>query len=253
MNALRNWKFVVLSLLLLGFTFPKEKKITIYLAGDSTMQTYKEDETPMRGWGQYFSRFFDEEVVIENKAIGGRSTKTFISENRWKEITDKLQKGDWVFIQFGHNDQSNKPERYTSPEDYRANLVRFIIDVKSKKANPVLLTSITMRVFNDEGKVRNGLGVYPEIAREVAKTMKIPLIDLNEKTSQYVDQLGQEESKKLYMVLQPGQHPKYPEGLNDNTHMQEAGALKVAEMTAESIKKLKLKPLVNHLKLKSNS
>jgi lysophospholipase L1-like esterase len=245
---MRNWKFFVLFLLFVSFTFPAKKEITIYLAGDSTMQTYKESETPMRGWGQYLDRFFDEDVNVVNRAIGGRSTKTFINENRWQGIVDELQKGDWVFIQFGHNDNSSKPERHTTPEDYRDNLRRFVNEVCAKKANPVLLTSITMRRFDEQGKVITTIGPYPDITREVAAEMKVPMIDLNKKTGDYVQSLGAEEAKKLYMWLEPGDHPKYPEGLEDDTHMQEPGALKVAELAVEGIKELRLKPLVKNLK-----
>lgn len=243
-----NRKLLILCLLLASFTFPAKEEITIYLAGDSTMQSYNESETPMRGWGQYLGRFFDEDVKVVNKAIGGRSTKTFINENRWQGIVDELQKGDWVFIQFGHNDNSSKPERHTTPEDYRINLRKFVNEVRTKKANPVLLTSITMRRFDEQGKVNTAIGPYPDITREVASEMKVPLIDLNRKTGDYVQALGEEEAKKLYMWLEPGDHPKYPDGLKDDTHMQQLGALKVAELAVEGIRELKLKPLVKNLK-----
>ena len=247
-DMLKNLKVLVLCLLMVSFTFPAKEKITIYLAGDSTMQTYKEAETPMRGWGQYLGQFFDEDVAVVNKAIGGRSTRTFINEGRWQGIVDALQKGDWVFIQFGHNDNSSKPERHTTPEDYRNNLRKFVNEVRAKKANPVLLTSITMRRFDEQGNINTAIGPYPDITREVASEMKVPLIDLNQKTGDYVQAMGAEAAKELYMWLAPGEHPKYPEGLQDDTHMQEPGALKVAELAVEGIKELKLKPLVKNLK-----
>lgn len=202
----------------------------------------------MRGWGQYLSAHFKENVSVVNKAIGGRSTRTFIEEERWQWIVDRLKKDDWVFIQFGHNDQSTNPTRHTSPEDYRKNLIKFIEDVKGKKANVVLLTPITMRLFDEDGNVKNGLGVYPEIVREVATLYKIPMIDLNEKTSNQIAALGDERSKALYMWLAPDQHPKYPEGLKDNTHLQKKGAAKFASLAVEGIKELDLKPLVKNLK-----
>lgn len=248
MMKLKYLKLLLLFLLLVGFTFPGHKKITLFLAGDSTMQRYKEHETPMRGWGQYLQEFFDEKVKVENKAIGGRSTRTFIEEGRWQRIMDQVQPGDYIFIQFGHNDQSSKPERYTSPEDYRTNLIKFVTEAKAKKANPVLLTPITMRVFKEDGTVRNGLGPYPGIVREVAEEMKVPLIDLNKKTTQYVESLGDEAAKEIYMWLKAGEHPKYPEGLQDNTHLREPGARKYAEMATEGIRELRLKPLVKYLK-----
>ncbi len=244
-NVLR---IVAFCLLLMGFTAAPKKNITIYLAGDSTMQTYKESETPMRGWGQYLGQFFTDEVTVVNRAIGGRSTRTFIAEERWKGITAELAKGDWVFVQFGHNDNSSNPARHTTPEDYRNNLRKFVQEVRAQKANPVLLTSITNRTFDEQGKVQTAIGAYTGITREVARELKVPLIDLNKKTGDYVQSLGDEGSKKLYMWLQPGEHAKYPDGLQDNTHMQEAGAVKVAALAVEGIRELKLKPLVKRLK-----
>lgn len=245
---MKDWKFLIVCLLMVSFIFPGQKNLTIYLAGDSTMQTYKEAETPMRGWGQYLGEFFKDNVTVVNKAIGGRSTRTFIEEGRWQSILGELEQGDWVFIQFGHNDQSTNPARHTTPEDYRANLIKFVKDARSKKAHPLLLTSITMRIFGEDGEVRNGLGVYPEITREVAKALNVPLIDLNKKSSLYVRGLGKEASKEVYMWLEPGEHKKYPDGLQDNTHLQEPGALKIAELAAKGIRELKLKPLTKYLK-----
>lgn len=245
---LQNFKILLLSLFLVGFTFSGNEKVTLFLAGDSTMQRYEEHETPMRGWGQYLQEFFDEKVKVQNKAIGGRSTRTYIEEGRWQGIMDQVKADDYIFIQFGHNDQSSKPERYTSPEDYRTNLIKFLTEVKAKKANPVLLTPITMRVFKEDGTVRNGLGVYPGIVRKVAEEMGVAMIDLNKKTTRYVESLGDEASKEIYMWLKAGEYPKYPEWLQDNTHLREAGARKYAEMATESIRELKLKPLVKHLK-----
>lgn len=238
----------VICVLLLSFVAPEKKKLNIYLVGDSTMQTYREDETPMRGWGQYFHRFFTDDVQVHNKAIGGRSSRSFMEEGRWQAIVDQLKPGDWVFIQFGHNDGSSKPERYTAPEDYRKYLMRYVKESRAKKANPVLLTSISMRRFDENGHVVNGLGEYPAITREVAEELQVPLIDLNKKTAQHIGLLGEEAAKALYMWLEPGDHPKYPDGLQDNTHLREPGALEVAQMAAAEIRRQKIKPLKKYLK-----
>ena len=241
-------QLLLLCLLLVAFAFaPRKQPVRIFMAGDSTMQTYNEEKTPMRGWGQVLPRFFNEQVIIENRAIGGRSTKTFISEDRWQKLVDQLQKGDWVFIQFGHNDASSRPERYTSPDDYRANLVRFVKDARAKGAKPVLFTPIAMRRFKD-GQFTDGHGQYPGKVREVARELNVPLIDLTEKTNQRITQLGEEATARLFMNLEPGEHPAYPDGLKDNTHLQEEGALMVAALAVEGIRELKLKPLVSHLR-----
>lgn len=238
----------ILFLCLTSFAFTPKKKVTIFLAGDSTMQMYNEEETPMRGWGQYFQELFCSEVRVVNKAIGGRSTKSFIAEGRWQSLLEEVEKGDWIFIQFGHNDGSNKPERYTSPEDYQRNLIFFIEEAREKKVHPVLLTSISMRRFDEDGKVVNGLGVYPDLTRQVARKLRVPLIDLNAATSQYIASLGEEASKESFMWLAPGEHPKYPDGLEDNTHLRESGAREVARLAAEGIRNLQLKPLAGCLK-----
>src|SRR5688572_26400204 len=116
--------------------------IRIYLAGDSTMAPKQANRRPETGWGEALQQYFDSSlVIVENRARNGRSTRTFIDEGLWRAIVDSLKPGDYVFIQFGHNDQSqDKPDRYTSPADYQRNLVQFIADVRSKRATPVLLT-----------------------------------------------------------------------------------------------------------------
>jgi lysophospholipase L1-like esterase len=240
-------QILLLCLLLVAFAFAPRKPVRIFMAGDSTMQTYNEEKTPMRGWGQVLPRFFNEQVVIENRAIGGRSTKTFISEDRWQKLVDQLQKGDFVFIQFGHNDASNRPERYTSPDDYRANLVRMVQDARAKGAKPVLFTPIAMRRFKD-GQFTDGHGHYPGKVREVARELKVPLVDMTEKTNRRLTELGEEATARLFMNLAPGEHPAYHDGLKDNTHLQEEGALLVAALAVEGIRELKLKPLVAQLR-----
>lgn len=224
-------------------------KIHIYIAGDSTAQTYDTTKTLQRGWGQYLSSFFDEQkVMIINKAKAGRSTKSFQDEGRWDEIVSNLQKGDWVFIQFGHNDTSNKPERYASPEEYKKNLIKFILDVRSKRANPLLLTSVVMRTFQNGVLVDDRLKSYPGITREVAKEYNVPLIDVNQKTRDLILKLGDEKSKALYMWLEPGVDPSKPDGCKDDTHSLEAGAMQIAKFVAEDIKDLKLKGLCKYVK-----
>ncbi len=159
-----------------------------------------------------------------------------------------LQKGDWVFIQFGHNDTSEKPERHASPEDYKKNLIKFVSDVRSKKANPVLLTSVVMRTFENGALVDNRLKSYPGITREVAKEYNVPLIDVNQKTRDLILKLGDEKSKALYMWLEPGVDPSKPDGCKDDTHSLEAGAMQIAKFVAEGIKDLKLKGLNKYIK-----
>ena len=223
-------------------------KVHIYIAGDSTAQNYDTTKTLQRGWGQYLFLFFNDKVEVINKAKAGRSTKSFQDERRWSEIVTSLQKGDWVFIQFGHNDTSEKPERYASPEDYKKNLIKFVLDVRGKKANPVLLTSVVMRTFKDGVLVDDRLKTYPGITREVAKEYNVPLIDVNLKTRDLVLKLGDERSKSLYMWLEPGIDPSKPDGSKDDTHSVRTGAVQIAKFVADDIKSLKLKGLYKCLK-----
>lgn len=237
---------LIITLFILSFL--QTDKITIYMIGDSTMADKPTEDNPERGWGQMFPLFFDSTIVIENHAKNGRSTRTFISENRWQTVVDKLKPGDYVIIQFGHNDQSKeKVDRYTPPEDYRQNLEKFVNETRSKKANPILCTPIMRRRFNEKGEFYDTHGVYPDIVREVAKEMQVPLIDMHRKSEKLIRDFGPDSSKKLFLWIEPGVYKSLPEGKQDNTHFSEFGALKMAELAVDGIKELKLE-LVKHLK-----
>ncbi|HEX8922959.1 MAG TPA: rhamnogalacturonan acetylesterase [Pyrinomonadaceae bacterium] len=216
--------------------------VTVYLAGDSTMAEKRPAKRPETGWGEFLQQHFDQSKVrVENHAQNGRSTRTFISENRWQAIVDKLQPGDYVLIQFGHNDSSKeKTDRYTPPEDYRKNLVRFVTEVQEKKAIPVLLTPVMRRRFNDQGAFYDTHGEYPDIVREVASQMKVALIDMHRKSERVLRQYGAEESKKLFLQLKPNEHANYPQGINDNTHFSPLGAEVMAALAIEGIREQKL-------------
>src|SRR4028118_1457027 len=132
---------IALALLLLLCPFAlAQEPITVFLAGDSTMAAKRAEKRPETGWGEFLQQHFDAgKVRVDNHAQNGRSTRTFIAENRWQAIIDKLRAGDFVFIQFGHNDSSKeKVDRYTPPEDYRANLLRFVAEGRAKKGAPVV-------------------------------------------------------------------------------------------------------------------
>ena len=226
---------------LMAFAFTQKKKITVYLIGDSTMANKEVKAFPETGWGMPFAYFFDSSVVVENRAKNGRSTRTFISENLWQPVVNALQPGDFVFIQFGHNDESKeKVDRYTSPEDYKKNLVKFITETRERKAIPVLLTPVARRRFDAAGNVLESHEIYSPLVREVAKQYNVPLIDLDEKSKELLQQFGKEDSKWLFMQLDKNEHPNYPDGRNDNTHFNELGARKMAEIVLAEIKNLDL-------------
>ena len=203
---------------------------------------------PETGWGMPFAHFFDSAVIVDNRAKNGRSTRTFISENLWQPVADNLQEGDYVFIQFGHNDESKeKNDRYATPEQYKTNLIKFITETRSKKAFPVLLTPVSRRYFDSTGRIRETHIIYSKLAEEVAVQYKVPFIDADTKSRELYQKLGPEYSKLLFLQLEPGEHPNYPEGRNDNTHFNELGARKIAQIVLAGIKTLKL-DLSNHIR-----
>lgn len=234
---------VVLFLLAVSVACFGQQPITIYLAGDSTMAEKLPTKRPETGWGEFLQSAFDSgHVRVENHAKNGRSTRTFLSEGLWQEIVDKLTPGDYVFIQFGHNDESKqKTDRYTSPEDYRANLVRMIRDVRSKQANPVLLTPVMRRKFDKQGNfVDAHPPEYPQSVRDVAAEQKVTLIDMHRASEKVLKQYGDEPSRKLFLQLKPGENPNYPNGVEDNTHFNPVGAKVMCDLAVQAIRELKL-------------
>ena len=221
------------------------KRINVFLAGDSTMANCPNFEKPMAGWGQLFSEFFTEEVRVYNFAKGGASTNTFIELGHLAIILDFIQPDDYLFIQFGHNDQkSYGTEPYTT---YTSNLEKYIIGAREKGANPILLTSVHRRNFNETGELVNSLGDYPKAMIELARKLEVPLINMWEKTEKLYQSLGPEESKKLFVWLEEKEHPNYPNGLQDNTHFCEMGAREIGKHVIKGIKELQL-PLLTSIK-----
>jgi lysophospholipase L1-like esterase len=216
-------------------------KITVWLVGDSTMSIKEKSAYPETGWGMPFVVFFDSSVTINNVAQNGRSTKSFKEEGRWQQVMAKLQEGDYVFIQFGHNDEvKEKVGRYTTPEEFVGNLEHFVKDTRSKKAMPVLITPVARRRFDSTGRIVNTHEVYAGLVKNVATKHEVPLIDLNEKSIYLLQQVGSENSKFLFNYLTPGEHPNYPGGKQDDTHFNELGARKIAEIVLQEIRTIKL-------------
>lgn len=243
MHILHKIAALFIVFLLCSFVLFKPEKITIYLIGDSTVCIQPVSQAPVTGWGTPFAVFFDSSVRVENHARGGRSTRTFISENRWQPIAESLKPGDYVFMQFGHNDEAKEEiykERYTSPEDYRKNLIKFIIETRAKQAYPVLVTPVSRRKFNDEGKALETHIEYSKVVAEVATEYKVPMIDLDSRSRQLYESFGPEYSKLLFNVSEPGVNPQFPNGINDNTHFSEYGARLLAELVLDEMKKLNL-------------
>ncbi|OSZ80719.1 GntR family transcriptional regulator [Chitinophagaceae bacterium IBVUCB2] len=236
-------KLILLPILItaIAFTLPGKKKIKIFLAGDSTIAIKETRAYPETGWGMPFVNFWDSTVTVVNRAKNGRSTKTFLSEGLWKSIMDEAKEGDYVIIQFGHNDESkSKQERYATPDTFKMNLTRFITETRAKKATPILFTPVSRRKFDKEGKAVDTHLEYSALTREVAKEQNVLFIDLDEKSKALYQKFGDENSKLLFLQLKPGEHPNYPEGKEDNTHFNELGARLIAQLVLTELKSLNL-------------
>ncbi len=229
-----------------------ERPVTIFLVGDSTMADKSElNSSPERGWGQLFPTYIKHHtsLAVRNFAKNGRSTKSFIEEGRWDDVISQVRSGDYVFIQFGHNDEKKSdPTRYTSISEYRANLLKMVNDVKKKNATPILFTPCCRRYFKEDGSFRTGHhGGYPQVVKDVAFYSKVSLIDLEKMTQDWLISEGKDNSKKYFMHVAKGECEKFPNGKIDNTHFREAGALKVGKLVAIDIVKQQIKGLKDYI------
>lgn len=232
--------FLVL-MAVMAWCIPPVPKIRVWMVGDSTMCMYETTRAPLTGWGMPFAGFFDSTVKIENRARGGRSTRTFISERRWQAVADSLQEGDYVLIQFGHNDEAKEEkykDRYTPVPDYKTNLTRFINEARAKKATPVLITPVTRMDFNKENSIKETHKEYSAAVWEVGNQQHVTVIDLDARSRELLQKLGPANSRLLFMQLDSAEHPNYPTGRKDYTHFNEYGARLIAEIVLKEIRKL---------------
>lgn len=212
---------------------------SIFIAGDSTAAKKEASVRPETGWGEKIGLFFDQNVLIKNKAKNGRSSKSFIEEGRLAEIEKEIQPGDYLFIQFGHNDQKIQEDRGTKPfGDYLAFLTQYIEVAQKQQACPVLLTSISRRDYLVDGKLNNEtLGQYPEAMRMLASKLDVPCLDLFKITQEWLADFEIEETKEFFLHSQSNRLPNYPNGVIDNTHLSDLGAYCVASLVAQTIEK----------------
>lgn len=256
-----------LSMVILLMAFNTQKKhTTVYLIGDSTMADYTGDydpgkdylkvRYPLTGWGQVFQQFLSSDsiskinkiiksdsAVVDNRARGGRSTRTFFQEGRWRKVSENLKPDDVVIMQFGHNDASeSKPERYVDIEGYKEFLRLFVNQTREKGALPIILTPVARNYPWKDGKLQNAHGDYDQAAKEIAGELRVMLIDLNQKSRDYFSKMGQAYvTEHYFMNLPEGVYEAYPDGLKDNTHFQPQGATQVARLVFEGLKELNLK------------
>ena len=261
-------KLLFLLMALIAFTaFTEgERKITVFMIGDSTMANKSiTGGKPERGWGHVLGGFFTEDIIVDNHAVNGRSSKSFIDEGRWDKVLSRIKPGDYVVIQFGHNDEKPKADRHTDPgTTFDANLERFVNESRERGATPILMNAIVRRNFlapcdqpghivASDNQVEGDTlydthGAYLDSPRNVAKKLNVPFVDANKITHELVQGLGREESKKLYMWVEPNTVPAVPKGSVDNTHLNIYGARVVAGLLVDAMAEVvpALAPYVRH-------
>ncbi|WP_228098802.1 rhamnogalacturonan acetylesterase [Pedobacter sp. MC2016-24] len=212
-------------------------QITVFLAGNSTV--VNQDDEPWASWGQMIPRFFKPGVSFANHAESGLTLGSFAGSRRLKKVLSVMQPGDYLFIEFGHNDQKEKGPNDGAYKSYTERLKNFVAETKKKGGIPVIVTSTSRRAF-ENGKIVNSLGDFPEAARKVAADEKVALIDLNVMTADLFNALGEESSKKAFVHYPANSYPGQDKPLADNTHFNTYGAYEIAKCVVEGIKKANL-------------
>lgn len=228
---------------------PDNETLVLYLAGDSTVTDQGEAGYPYAGWGQLLPRCFKAGLVVDNRAISGRSSKSFIEEGHLENISTVLRPRDYMFIQFGHNDSKGDEHRHTEPfTTYKEYLLRMITVARKAGAYPVLVTAVHRRRFDPAEAIVDSHGEYLTAMKELAETEQIPLIDLAEKSRKLFEAYGVEGTKDLFMWSYPGEYILHPVGVQDNTHFQILGARLLADLIVEGIREAGLNDLIIHLR-----
>lgn len=255
-------KFLTLmTCLMLALLMTSSNKVTtIFVIGDSTAAEKKNPQTnPERGWGMVLQGCFDDRILVDNHAVNGRSSKSFIDEGRWKAVLDKIKPGDYVFIQFGHNDEKPDPKRHTdAATTFADNLRRYVRETREKGGIPVLFNAVARRCWfvekdknDDDEKLRNTTfdaeetvnsdtlvdthGAYTVVPRQIAKEMNVTFVDATQLTHDIESKMGVVGSRKLHMWFRPGEIASIPKGRKDNTHYNVYGAHIVANALADAI------------------
>jgi len=236
------FRFFIAAALFTGVAVSDSTSFTIHVVGDSTVQTYKDNVYPQTGWGQVIGYFFDgARVKVNNAALGGRSSRTFIEEGRLDGALQSAQKGDFLFVQFGHNDRDySKAARYVDPKDFPGYIQKYVDAGKKKGVNVILISPMNLNgsrnVFSTGANNYDARGMM----QTVAKNNKIPFVDLNMKSYNTYNttykSMPDYVTRYLYKKLEKGEYPNYPDGVNDGTtHFQEMGSMGHAQMICEEL------------------
>jgi lysophospholipase L1-like esterase len=229
----------ITAITLMAFSLKDKKPITVFLIGDSTVanKPYR-ISNPEKGWGQVLPLYFDENVRVENHALNGRSTKSFIDEGHWEKVRNRIQPGDYVIIEFGHNDQKeNSSDRYADPDiEYPRLLSKYIAETKEKGGIPILASPIARRKFDEREYLLDTHGKYPDAVRKVAMEKGVIFFDMHSKSRDVLLEFGPEQSKQLFLHFMPGEYDNLPKGAADDTHLSGTGAFKICDLAVEEIK-----------------
>ncbi|WP_440905033.1 rhamnogalacturonan acetylesterase [Catenovulum sp. SX2] len=234
---------VLISCILLLLTqalHAQEKQQTqVFIVGDSTASFYKTNKYPRTGWGMRLQQHLADTVTVHNLAVSGRSSRSFINEGYIYPIWEQINAGDYLLIQFGHNDQKKDKDRNTLPfSSYQFYLSYYINKARELGAKPILLTSISRYKFDDNNKAIDTHKDYPVAMRQLADKLTVPLIDLTVKTTELLNKLGPTKAKELFLFYQPGEYASYPKGVSDGTHLSEWGADQVVALFVDDLKQL---------------
>lgn len=233
--------FLLLIIAISVFSFKSPTKINIWMVGDSTMANKKPDKAPETGWGMVLNEFVTKNATVHNHAVNGRSSKSFLDEGLWKVVYDSIQPGDYVIIQFGHNDEKPDNKLHTDASTtFKDYLKKYISDTKIKGAFPIICSSIVRRHFDRKGNLKNTHGTYINAARDAALETNTPYVDMESLTRILVAKMGPEKSKSIYLFCKPGEYPNRKSGVQDSTHLNGTGARKVAGLFVKEVKKQKL-------------
>lgn len=224
---------------------PVDNQVTVFLSGNSTV--VNQDEEPWASWGQMIPRFFKPGVAIANHAESGLTLGSFLGSKRLEKILSVAKPGDYLFIEFGHNDQKEKGPNDGAYKSYTERLKTFVKEFRAIGGNPVIVTSTSRRAFDENGNVVPTLGDFPDAARKVAKELAVPLVDLNQQTKIFYKALGVEGSKKAFVHYPANTFPGQTTALADNTHFNPYGAYEISKMIVEGIKENEL-PIAKFLK-----
>lgn len=238
MNSRAAALAVVAALAVTGPNASAATPVQVFIAGDSTASTYTSALAPRAGWGQALPVFLTSRAVAVNAALSGASSKSFADQGRLDGILATIKHGDYLLISFGHNDEKEEdPARYTEPSTtYKSYLSQYIDRSRAKGAKPVLVTSVERRRFSGSGTITPTHGAYPAAMRELATAKRVPLVDLTASSTALFNRAGVEGTKKYFLHLDAGQHPNYPNGVEDNTHFQASGAIEVARLVATALR-----------------